>query len=277
MWWNNFFSRRFGLIAGQGEFPVLVAQSAAAMGKPITVIGIEDVTDRSIEAHAKETHYVRFGELEKLIELLKRLGIRRVLFAGGVPKKNIFKPDFRMDSEAAKLIGQQKDRGDDRLLRALALFLKVRCGVRVVDGRGYLKDMIAFKGVLTRRLPDQREWDDLLLGWKAAKAIGNLDIGQSVIVKEKVILAVEGIEGTDEAILRGGRFGKTGSVVVKVSKPNQDLRFDLPCVGPATLKTMQEAGCNVLGIEAGKTLVLFKDKFIEEADRLGMTVVGLPR
>ncbi len=264
-----------GLIAGQGEFPLLFATAAMAVGKKVIVFGIEGQTDRRIEELNLETHYVGLGELEKLVLLLKEKKIKQVMLAGGVPKKEIYNPSFRIDATAQNLIYGTKNKGDDHLLRAFQIFLKVKCGISILDSRKFLKEAMAPKGVLTRRQPTPAEWEDLRFGWKIAKGIGRLDIGQTVVIKKGVVLAIEAIEGTDSAIGRGGLLANGGAVVVKVCKPTQNLRFDLPCVGRATLESLSSASSQVLGVEAGKTIMIFKDKLIQTANEKEISIVGL--
>ncbi len=264
-----------GLIAGQGEFPLLFAKAAQAQKRPVVLFGVEGYTDKRVEGFASESHYIGLGELGRLVELLKEKKIKEVVFAGGVPKRRIYDPSLKLDITAKGLIDGTRNKGDDHLLRAFGLLLKARCGVSVMDSRSLLKDSLAPKGVLTRRKPEAGEWDDLKLGFKVAKHVGKMDIGQTVVIKDGVVLAVEALEGTDQAIRRGGELGGGGVVVVKVCKPGQDLRFDLPCVGPETLHKLEEASSRVLGVEAGKTIFIGREKVLEEADKHNLTIVGL--
>ncbi len=276
MWWKNSIGRGpIGLIAGQGEFPVLFAKAALSLKRPVVAFGVEGYADKRIEDFASETNYVGLGELGRLVDLLKQKKIKNIVFAGGVPKKQIYDPSFKPDSTAQSFIRSTHNKGDDHILRAFGFFLKTRCGVSVIDSRSILKESLAPKGVLTRRVPDLQEWEDLRFGWKAAKAIGKMDIGQTVVVKDGVVLAVEAIEGTDQAIRRGNELGQGKAVVVKVSKPNQDLRFDLPCVGLETLETLRQGGSHVLGIEAGKTILISPEKLIGAANHHNLCLVGL--
>lgn len=276
MWWRNPHpSGPIGLIAGQGEFPLLFAQAAASLNKNVVVFGVKGYTDKRVESFAKETHYVELGALGSLVDLLKKTKIKNVVLAGGVPKKEIYNPDFKLDNTARGFIHETRNKGDDHLLKAFELFLKAKSGVSILDSRLFLKDILVPKGVLTDRIPTEAEWRDLKFGYQIIKGIGKLDIGQTVVVKREVVLAVEAIEGTDAAIKRGGELGHGSVVVVKAAKPNQDLRFDLPCVGLETLESLKSVSSKVLGIESGKTIILFKDKMIEAANREQMTIVGL--
>ena len=264
-----------GLIAGAGQFPLLFAQAASAMKRKVITIGVEGYTDKKVREFSSESHFVDMGSLGRVVDILKKSGVKDVVLAGSIPKKRIYDPSFKLDQTARSFIAGSSNKGDDHLLRAFQLFLKVHCGVSVIDSRLFLKETIARKEVMTRRAPTAGEWADLRLGWKVAKGIGKMDIGQTVVVKGGVVLAVEALEGTDSAIRRGGELGRGETVVVKVSKPNQSLRFDLPCVGEETLESLKSASSRVLGIEAGKTIMIFKDKLIEKADRENLTLVGL--
>lgn len=277
MFWtkDSAASRPLGLIAGQGHFPVLFAESAACLGKKVFVIGIHGITDPAVEKFAQNVRYLELGALEALVLILKEERLKEVVLAGGIPKKQMYNPSFQMDTTAKNLITRNKNKGDDHLLKAFQLFLKLKCGVSVIDSRKFLKKALAPKGVLTRRPPTPEEWSDLKFGYRAAKGIGKLDIGQTVIVKDGVVLAVEAIEGTDAAIRRGGALGNGNAVIVKTCKPNQDLRFDLPCVGLETLESMKAVSSRVLGVESGRTLMLFKEKLIAAADERQITLVGM--
>ncbi len=264
-----------GLIAGHGDFPLIVARAAASLKKEVIAFGVEEYTDKRIEALVKETHYVELGSPNTLVDLLKKSKIKKVVLAGGIPKKQIYNPNFKLDEAAQGFFRGKGNKGDDHLLKAFELFLKVKAGVSVVDSRSLLKDVLAPRGVLTKRSPTEAEWNDLRLGYQVAKGVGKMDIGQTVVVKQGVVLAVEALEGTDQAIRRGGELGHGETVVVKAAKPNQDLRFDLPCVGLETIETLKTSSSRVLGIEAGKTLMLFKEKVIEAANRENITIVGL--
>ncbi len=273
-WWIK-PSGRLGLLAGRGEFPVLFAEAASLLNEKLVVFGVRNHTDPKVEPYAAETHYVDLGDLGELEKLIKKSGVKHVVLAGSVPKREIYNSAFPMDHTAQGFIRGTNNKGDDHLLKAFGLFLKLKCGVSVVDPRRYLKDLLAPKGVLTRRAPTREEWGDLKFGYKIARGIGKMDVGQTVAVKSGVVLAVEALEGTDNAIRRGGELGHGGAVVVKVAKPNQDLRFDLPCVGLQTLSVLASASSKVLGVEAGKTILLRKKELLDEADQQGMTLVGL--
>ncbi len=272
---QSFSSAPIGLVAGQGQFPVLFAQAARALNKKIVVFGLKGYTDKKVEDFAEETHYVELGALSHLVEVLKKSRVKNVVLAGSVPKKEIYNPAFDLDNTARGFINGTANKGDDHLLKAFKVFLKLKCGVSVIDSRRFLKDTLSSKGVMTRREPTVDEWKDLRFGYRVAKSIGKVDIGQTVVVKHGIVLAVEAIEGTDNTIRRAASLAHGETVVVKVSKPNQDLSFDLPCVGPDTLETMKSTSSKVLGVEAGKAIMIQKKAMIETANAVGITLVGL--
>jgi DUF1009 family protein len=276
--WRNSASRDAGgpvaLLAGSGDLPLLFAQAARSLKTDLVIIGLEGITDPRLRDYASQAHFIEFGALARIPEILKSAGVKKVAMAGGVPKKKIYDPSAKIDSAYRDMVGKMRNQGDDHILRGFEVFLKIRCGVSVIDPRRFLKGLLATKGPLTRRIPTDSEWKDLSFGRDIARGIGKMDIGQTVVVKQLAVLAVEALEGTDAAIRRGGSLAP-GSVVVKTAKPNQDLRFDLPCVGEETLESMRAAGCSTLGVEAGKTLMLFKDQFIARADRDGVAIVGI--
>ncbi len=239
------------------------------------VLGVEGLTDRRIEAHASQIFYVPMGGLGRVLEILKQSRIKSVLVGGGLPKAEIYNPDVRLDGAAQNLVAGVANRGDDHLLKALRILLKLKCGVDVLDSRPFLKEALVSKGVLTARQPTESEWQDLKFGFKVAKEIGRSDIGQTVVVKNKVVVAVEAVEGTDAAIRRGAELARGGVVVVKTAKPQQDMGFDIPCVGLNTLDSLKVAESGVLGVESGKTIMLDRKEFLKKADHDRVTVVGL--
>jgi len=275
MWRRAVAQGPIGLIAGQGSFPALFAKAALSVKRPVVLFGVEGITDKRVEEFTSEAHYVGLGELGRLLELLKGRSIKQVVLAGSIPKKRIYDPSLKLDTAASNFLKQSSNKGDDHLLRSLELLLKLKCGATVIDSRAFLKDTLAPKGVMTRRTLSESEKKDVKLGFQTAKHIGRMDIGQTVVVKDGVVVAVEALEGTDQTIRRAGELAGNGVVVVKASKPNQALRFDLPCVGPDTVEMLRSVSASVLGVESGKTILLSRDMFIEAADRAGICVVGI--
>lgn len=262
--------KALGIIAGGGQFPLLVAEAAKRRGLRVVAVAHEGETDPALAELVESISWVKLGKLGRLIKVLKHWSIKEVILAGSITKMRMFegvRPDLRALSVMTKLAIFH----DDDILRALANELKKE-GINVIDSTKYLPEIMAPQGCLTKRRPTKGEKEDIEFGWKIAKELGRLDIGQCVVVRRKTVLALEAIEGTDETILRGGRLAKEKAVVVKVSKPGQDLRFDLPTVGLNTVKTMARVGATVLAVEAGKTLIFDRDKMVEYAQQHGITI-----
>jgi DUF1009 family protein len=265
--------RMIGLIAGDGQLPQLVAINIRASGHRVIAIGHLGETRMDLKRYVDTLKWVRIGELGKIIHLLLEEGVKNALFIGGVSKRHFFSK-ARPDERALNVLSRLRDRKDDAILRAIAEEVE-HAGIRVESPVPFLRENMAPKGCWTERKPTGREKDDISFGWRIAKSVGRLDAGQSVVVKDQIILAIEAIEGTDETIRRGGHLGRGGVVVVKVCKPKQDPRLDLPVIGPRTVKMLQEAGASVLAVEAGKTIVIDKDKVIRDADRSGLCLMGI--
>ncbi|HEY3302861.1 MAG TPA: UDP-2,3-diacylglucosamine diphosphatase LpxI [Candidatus Binatia bacterium] len=265
--------RKLGLIAGNGKFPLIFAEQARRAGVSLVTVAHRGETPREIEQVANGVTWVYVGELGKIIRTFRRQGVKEAVMAGGIKKVKLFS-NFRPDLRGAAFLARVKSREDDRLLRGVADELE-KDGIRVIESTIFLSQMIPAEGVLTRRAPSAEQWEDIRLGFATAKEAGRLGIGQCVVVKHRVILAVEAAEGTDAAIRRGGELGRGGFVAVKVSKPQQDLRFDVPAVGPETIRMLHELKGAVLAVEAGKTILLEKDELLREAGRAGIVVVGV--
>ena len=265
--------RKLGLIAGNGKFPLLFAEQAARAGVSLVTVAHRGETLPEIDAVAGPVTWVYVGELGKIIRTFHEAGVTEAVMAGGIKKVKIFS-NFRPDLRGATFLAKVRSRDDDRLLRGIADELE-REEIHVVESTLFLSQIIAHEGALTRRAPKGEQWEDIRLGFQTAKEVGRLGIGQCVVVKNRVVLAVEAIEWTDAAIRRGGELGKDGFVVVKVSKPQQDLRFDVPAVGVETIRLLRELKGTVLAVEAGKTILLEKDALIATAESAGIAVVGV--
>ena len=263
---------KIGLIAGNGTFPMEFAKAAKLKNLEVVAVAHEGETSPELAQLVDAIFWIKVGQLGKMIDIFKKQGVRDVLMAGGIKKTRMFGgiPDLRGAAFLARMLYNK----DDSLLRGVAAELESE-GITVRESTLYLESILAPAGVLTRRKPSKDEWKDLEFGWQMAKEIGKLDIGQTVLVKDRAVLAVEAIEGTDEAIRRGGRLCGKGAVVIKVCKPNQDLRFDLPAVGIETIKTMKEVKASCLGVEAGKTIILDRESVLKEADKAGIAIVGV--
>jgi len=265
--------RRFGLIAGNGRFPILFAQSAQKQGVEVIAIAHKGQTDPELEDYVPRIYWIKVGQLGKIIKVLKSEEVRDAALLGGINKTVMF-TSAMPDLQALALIARLRTLNDDVLLRGICEEIEKQ-GITIHSSTLFLSELLSPHGCLTQKHPNANELQDIAFGWNLAKEIGRLDIGQTIIVKNKVVLAVEAIEGSDEAIRRAGKLGGgKGLIVVKVSKPQQDLRFDLPAVGPQTVAVMREAGANVLVIEQGKTILIDKDELIKAADEAKIVVVA---
>ncbi|HMK43233.1 MAG TPA: UDP-2,3-diacylglucosamine diphosphatase LpxI [Dissulfurispiraceae bacterium] len=265
---------QIGIIAGTGELPLVIAEDARARGYRVVVAALEHLATPALEAVADCFRWINVGKLASLIEFLQAERITDAVMAGKVPKALMFKAKITPDLRAMKLLFSLKDRTDDGMLKALSEEL-LREGIRIIDTATFSPGLLMPEGVITRLRPSNDEWKDIAFGWSVAKGIGAMDIGQTVVVKEKAVMAVEAIEGTDEAILRGGGYANGGGVVVKVSKPQQDMRLDVPAIGVSTIEIMMRAGIRVLALEAGKSIIIQRPDVIRRADDAGMAVVGV--
>jgi DUF1009 family protein len=266
-----------GLIAGNGRLPFEVAEAARAHGTPCAIVAIEDNTDPAIEKLASAgIAWIAAGELGRLIEFLRGVGAEEVVFAGGVVKLEMLRDPARLrpDARALALLSGLRERGDDALLRAVAGALEAE-GMRVVESTLHLGDRMTPVGPLAGGEPSPELRRDLELGLRVARTLGVHDVGQSVVVKAGAVLAVEAVEGTDAAIRRGAALGGRGAVAVKAAKPRQDLRFDVPAIGPRTLDLAVEVGLAAIGLEAHRTLVLERERTLAAARAAGIAVVGL--
>ena len=280
-----------GLIAGNGRFPFLLLDAARAQGLRVVVAAIKEETDAEMDERAAldpggvRVHWLSLGELSRLIEMFKREGVTRAVMAGQVKHKQIFssiRPDWRL----AKLLLNLRTRNTDMLLGAVAKVLEDE-GIALISSTAYLEPMLAPVGVMTRRGPDETELGDIAYGVTVARGIAGFDLGQTVVIAAGACVAVEAMEGTDATIARAGEFfrvmddmgGEASTLmrrltVVKVAKPNQDMRFDVPVVGVPTIDAMVAAGATCLCVEAGRTLVFDRERMVDAADAAGISIVG---
>lgn len=265
-------STPLGLIAGNGIFPRLVAQGARSAGVRVVAVAHTGETEPELEAQVDACTWVRVGELGKIIKVLKAAGCERAVMAGGITKVKLF-GGFRPDLRGASFLARTRSLYDDKLLRGIAAELESD-GIEVIPSTEYLPDLLPKPGILGRRKPKSRDRADVAFGRGVARATGAFEIGQTVVVQSGLVLAVEAVEGTDAAIRRGGELGRGGAVVVKASKPGQDLRFDVPAVGPKTVELMAEVGAKVLAVEAGRTLLLERERLLAAADDAGIVVLA---
>lgn len=268
---------RIGLIAGNGRFPFLALDAARSLGHDVTVVAIREEASPALEAAAAagtpaDFHRVSLGQLGRCIDILKRAGVTRALMAGQVKHTRIFSgivPDLTLLSVLRRLT----TRNTDALISAVADELGAH-GIRLVDSTAFLEPLLARPGRLTERAPNDEERGDLEFGYARADAIAGLDIGQTIAVRRRAVVAVEAMEGTDEVIARAGRLAGPGVCVIKVAKPDQDMRFDVPVIGVATMDALAAAGATVLSVDAGRTVVLDGSRVFEAADAAGVAVVG---
>lgn len=262
-----------GLIAGGGRFPLLFAESAKKAGHRVVAVAHRNETDPALASLVDAITWVKLGQLGHMTEALKEGGCDRAVMLGAVKKARFF-VDALPDAAGLKVLAQVAVRSDDNLLRGIARHFE-ESGVAIVDATPYLADRVAAAGVYGKQQPTPEELEDARYGLELARGIGKLDLGQTVVVKGRVALAVEAIEGTDACIERGGKLGKEGVVVVKAVKPSQDRRFDLPAVGPDTVDSLKAVKGRVLAVEAGATLVMDKDELVRRANRAKVVVMGL--
>jgi DUF1009 family protein len=267
---------RIGLIAGNGRFPFLVLQGARSLGHDVTVVAVKEEAFPELEAAAREAGadltWVSLGHLGKCIKVLRAAGAHQAVMAGQVKHAKIFSgiiPDLTLLSVLTKL----KARNTDALISAVAEVLRTE-GIELLDSTAFLGPLLAKSGTLGRRAPTAEEVEDITFGYRMADAVAALDIGQTLVVKDKAVVAVEAMEGTDAVIRRAGDIAGPGTRIVKVAKPKQDMRFDVPVVGVATIEAMKGAGTTAISIDAGKTLVMDGARFLEAADAAGIAVIG---
>lgn len=265
---------KIGLLAGIGGLPVEFVRAAKGMGVSVFTVGLVEGVAEELREESACFAEISVGCLEQVISFLKENDISKVTMLGKVTKELMFGGKVAMDRRMQNLLGTLPDRSDDTLMLAFIRELAVE-GISVFDQTEWVRFLMPPKGLLTKRAPDKREHADMVFGFEMAKAIGGLDIGQTVVVKDLAVLAVEAIEGTDACILRGGALGVGQAVVVKVAKPQQDARFDVPAVGVKTLESMLNAGAKALAIEAGRTLLVDREKVIQIADENGITILAM--
>ena len=265
--------KTLGLIAGKGRFPFLVAEEAREAGYRVVCCGIAKESDPRIERVADVYREIKLGQLGRLRDFFKSEGVSEIVMAGKIEKVRIFQGDVQPDLEMAKVLLKVRDFRDDSLLGGIADYLS-SCGIQLQDSTRFLKESLPGAGILGKRTPSREIQEDIDFGWKVAKTLASLDIGQTVVVKRKAVLALEAIEGTDETIKRGGLLGRGGVTVVKVAKPDQDMRFDVQAIGLGTFDELVAARAKALAFEAGKTLFIDLEEFVKKANQAGIVLVG---
>ncbi len=262
-----------GIIGGSGAYPLQVAQAARRSGVPqIVAAAFTNETDPALAHHVDSIEWLRVGQLGKLLTFFASAGVRRAMMAGQIAPKNLF--DVRPDVKTLLLLARLKRRNAATIFGAIADEL-AGVGVELLPATTYLDDAVAPPGLIAGRPLSRREQADVRYGMEVAKEVSRLDIGQTVVVKDGTVVAVEAFEGTNEAIKRGGALARKGAVLVKVSKPNQDMRFDVPVIGARTVEIASAARVRVIAVEAARTLLLEKEQLIAAAARHGISVVGV--
>lgn len=261
-----------GIIAGSGAYPLLVAQSAKRAGvSRIVAAAFTDETDPSLGQVVDTVEWMRVGQLSRLLNFFRAAGVRHAMMAGQIAPNNLF--NLRPDMKALLLLARMKQRNAETIFGAIADELAA-IDIELLPAFTFLDEHLAANGLIAGRELNRREQNDIAFGFAIAKQISQLDVGQTVVVRNGTVVAVEAFEGTNEAIKRGGALARKGAVVVKVSKPSQDMRFDVPVIGPETLRIAAEANVRVIAIEAGRTLLLQKDELLSAAARLNVSIVG---
>jgi hypothetical protein len=266
--------KTIGIIAGNGRFPILTAREAREQGYRLVIAGIISEAEPALEKMADAFSWVKVGELKKLVRFFRSEGVHEAIMAGKVEKVRLFQENVKPDFEMVKVLMKTRDFKDDSLLGGIAGYLHEQ-GVDLLDSTLFLKNSLPGAGVLGKKKPSKDVMEDIYFGFRMAKAIAGLDLGQTVVVKKKAVLAVEAIEGTDRTIRRGGELGAGKVVVVKVAKPRQDMRFDVPATGLHTLKELILVKAEAFAFEAGKTIFIDRDEFVEKANRKGIALVGV--
>lgn len=265
---------KLGMIAGNRTFPIYVAKAAKAQGYEVVAVGLKEETSSSLEREVDRMHWLTFSQIGQVPDLLKKEGVKEVLLAGQIKPERLLQGEERWEGVVAQLLKRLPDRSGASAMKMAVLYLESQ-GFRVLDSGKFLKDWIPGPGVLTRRTLSPEEQEDLEFGLPLARQLSHLGIGQTVVVRRKAVVAVEGMEGTDAAIRRAGEIAGEGCVVVKACGAQHDMRFDIPVVGRETIRAMEEAKACVLGVEAKRTLLFELPQLIAEADRKGMSIVAL--
>lgn len=262
-----------GLVAGSGTFPLRFAESARASGYRVIAAAHIGETDRAIESLADEVTWVHVGQFGKIVKAFRAAGVTEAAMAGGITKVRVF-GGLRPDLLALKYAAKVSSWNDDGLLRFVAGMFESE-GIRIIDSTRYCPDIFAREGAFTRKGLDEAQRKDVELGLQVARALGAMDVGQTVCVKGGSVVAVEAVEGTDRCLARAGELAGKGVVVVKTAKPQQDMRFDVPAIGPNTVDVCRKIGAVVIAVEAGRTLVLDEDETVRRAEKAGIALVGV--
>jgi DUF1009 family protein len=265
---------KIGLIAGNKKLPLLFSQAAKQRGYYVVAVAIKGDTSPALIRYVDKVYWIGLSEFARMFEIFKSENITRLIMAGQVTPHRLFSKEIDRGGELKELLASIRDRRPDTIFGAIAERLK-GAGFELIDSTTFIENLLPKKGTLTNREPDFREWEDIYFGLDLAKDIAFLDIGQTVAVKNKAIVAIEALEGTDNLIRRAGKITRGGFILVKVSKPKQDMRFDMPVVGLNTVKNLVKAKATCLAIEADKTIFIDKDLSIQFADKKRISVVAV--
>jgi len=266
--------RKIGLIAGNRKFPLIFAEAAKKKGCSIVAIAIKGDTSPKLKKLVDKIYWIGLAEFQKMLDILKAESVEGVVMAGQVSPHRLFSKEINKSEELKQILQSLKDKKTDTLFGAVAQKLEA-AGLTLLDSTTFIEEYLPKKGILTKHQPDTQTWEDINFGLTLARAVAGLDIGQTVAVKSKAIVAVEAFEGTDNLIRRSGKIGQGRIVIVKVSKPKQDMRFDIPVIGLNTVKNLVKARVKCLAFEAGKTLFLDQEESVRLADKKGISIVAV--
>ncbi len=265
---------KIGLIAGNGRFPILFAEIAKKKDYFVVAVGVKGDTSVSLSKIVDKMHWVNLADFPKVPDIFKAEGISSVVMSGQISPRRLFSKEVLNNAELREFLGQMQDRKPSTIFRDIISNFEIS-GLKILDSSIFLEDYFPKTGRLTKKEPTSQEWEDIYFGLELAREVAGLDIGQTVAVRNKVIVAVEGLEGTDNLIRRAGKLVRRGIVIVKVSRPKQDLRFDIPVVGLNTIRSLISAGAKCLAIESGKTLFIDEEQSLDLAERKGIAIVAV--
>lgn len=263
---------KIGLVAGEGRLPIVLAKEARRRGDEVVAFGVTGLTDAELEKHVAKMHWFEWGELQKAFMTILAEGLRKIVFLGKINKSLLFKEGGDLDEKSKNFLAGLKDKKDYSVLKKIQGMLKL-IGAELLDATDYLEGLVPEKGVLSRRRPTGRESSDIEVGRTIARELARWDIGQTVCVKDGCVIAMEAAEGTDETIRRAGALSEGGFTVVKMARPEQDMRLDVPLVGPDTVRTLSSAGARVLALEGKKTILMDREEVISIADEAGIAII----
>ncbi|MDP3730727.1 MAG: UDP-2,3-diacylglucosamine diphosphatase LpxI [Candidatus Omnitrophota bacterium] len=263
---------RIGLVAGNGELPLIFAKKAKEMGDTVIALGLKGVTSEELEKYVEKVYWFEWGDLKKAMLLAVTQRLRKIALLGKIRKEMLFKDSGKFDDESKKIVGSSGGKKDYNILKGVAGLVKT-VGIEIIDPTPYLEELIPAKSILTKRIPAKEEELDVEYGRKVASELARFDIGQTVIVKDKTVIALEAVEGTDETIVRAGKLVDGGFTVVKMARPSQDARFDVPLVGLETVKAIIQNRGKVLALEQKRTFLMNKEEAIRLADESGLSII----